>query len=207
VVDPDLELLNRWRTGDKRAGNELYQRHFVDVSAFFAIRFPSAQEDLIQETFLGLVKAVERFEGRSSFRTYLFRIARNVFREAMRRRMRPHRTFDPLVDSIAEVSGRTVSSAVAQNESLQLLLNALLLIPCEMQDLLELYYFQELKVAEVAEVLEILPNTVKSRLSAARKRLLDKYLELAGDSATLLGDEQLEEGLRRVREPVLRGTP
>ena len=93
--DPDLELLARWRDGDRRAGHLLLSRYFDQVRGFFINSVgDDEREDLIQETFRRLVGAVGSFEGRSSFRTFLFRIAHNTLIDFYRRRGRGKHDFD-----------------------------------------------------------------------------------------------------------------
>src|SRR5262245_53128434 len=76
VMDSDLALVGRWRTGDKRAGEELFARHFTDIYRFLANRAGDAADELAQQTFLACVQGRDRFRGGSTFRTYLFAIAR-----------------------------------------------------------------------------------------------------------------------------------
>ena len=72
----DCELLERWRRGDNVAGSCLVKRHFDAVQRFFASKAPGHNEDLIQQTFMACVEAKDAFRGDSSFRAYLFGLAR-----------------------------------------------------------------------------------------------------------------------------------
>src|SRR5690349_3448133 len=72
----DLELLARWRGGDNNAAGELIKRHFPMLERFFATKARSHEEDLIQSTFVACVEARDAFRGDSSFRTYLYKLAR-----------------------------------------------------------------------------------------------------------------------------------
>ena len=87
----DRQLLQRWRDGDARAGNQLFRRHFRDMYRFFHHKVGGDADDLIQATFFACVRARDQFQGRSSFRTYLYRVARNVlyayYRDRGRRRV------------------------------------------------------------------------------------------------------------------------
>lgn len=76
LVDPDLELLERWRDGDKRAGNELFRCHYGRVYRFFMNKTEGDIEMLVQDTFLACTEARDRFQNRSSFRTFLLAIAK-----------------------------------------------------------------------------------------------------------------------------------
>ena len=84
MQDPDLELLERWREGDRRAGNDLVRRYFPSVRAYFVNKVTIEYEDLVQETFARLMRARDRFRGDAGFRVYLFQIARYVLLEHFR---------------------------------------------------------------------------------------------------------------------------
>jgi len=76
-VDDDLAVLQRWRDGDQRAGEELCGRYFDEVHRFFEHKLSGEADDLTQQTFLACVRTRDQFRGQSKFRTYLFAIARN----------------------------------------------------------------------------------------------------------------------------------
>ena len=61
----DTELFEAWRNGDRKAGNDLFQRHFEAIERFFANKVDRDIEELVQETFARCVSASERFEGQS----------------------------------------------------------------------------------------------------------------------------------------------
>lgn len=205
-TDPDLELLTRWRAGDNDAGSELLARHFNLLRVYFLGRVPQRQiEDLIQEVFLRMVEALGRFEGRCSVRTFLIRIAQNVVRETLRELHRPNGSFDPFTESLFAISGRAQASILADEESQQLLLDAMQRVSSDHHDLLDLHYFHGLTVRELAEVSEVPVGTAKSRLEAARRSLLREFMTLLGPDAPEWTDDALERGLTRVREVMLRG--
>ena len=81
----DIDLLDAWRAGDPRAGNELFNRHFDSVCRFFANKAGNEVDDLIQRTFLACVEGRDRFRGDASFRGYLFGVARNVLHARLQR--------------------------------------------------------------------------------------------------------------------------
>ncbi len=203
-TDPDLELLRQWRYGDQEAGGKLLAQYFNNLRVFFIQRIPQEEtEDLIQEVFRRMVEARDRFEGRSTLRTYLFHIAQNVYFELLRKRFRG-KPFDPLTESSATANGRSQSSMLAESERQQLLLEALRNIPGDQQDVIELYHFHGFTTAQLAEHLRVPSGTAKTRLRAARKRLAEAFLEefkVGGE----LTDEQLVRDLDQVRGAVWRG--
>jgi RNA polymerase sigma-70 factor (ECF subfamily) len=168
----EFELARRWgEQGDTEAGRLLVESYYGHLRRFFVSSVSDAtREDLIQETFLRLTTAVEAFEGRAPFRTYVLRIARNVLCDHLRRHSR-RGDFDPLTQSVEELDSETPSRALAELERNQVLLGCVRSLPLEIKQTVELRYWHDLKVHEVAMVLQIKEGTVRSRLFAARKRL------------------------------------
>jgi RNA polymerase sigma-70 factor, ECF subfamily len=78
-VEDDLALLERLRAGDERAFESLVARHHAALRrvARTFVRTDSAADDVVQETWLGVVGGLDAFEGRSSLRTWIFRILVN----------------------------------------------------------------------------------------------------------------------------------
>lgn len=178
-MESDFELLEGWRTGDENAGRELFARYFDSVYRFFRNKVDDAAEDLTQQTFMGLVQSRDRFRGDASFRTYLFMIARKRLYSHLRKNRRRSDPVEFHSTSVADLGLVSPSRAVAARQEQQLLLQALRRLPIEMQVALELFYWEELTVNEIAEVLETPVGTVKSRLQRARARLDQVIAELA----------------------------
>jgi RNA polymerase sigma-70 factor (ECF subfamily) len=179
VGDTDLELLARWRAGDAGAGEQLCGRHFADIYRFFEHKIPGEADDLTQQTFLSCVKARDQFRAASSFRTYLFTIARNVF--YMRLRATPrHQHVDLDVSSLDELVS-SPSRELGRQQELARVRAGLRRLPVEQQVLLELHYWHELDAAALAELHETSAGAIRVRLLHAR-RALRSVLE-AGEAA------------------------
>jgi RNA polymerase sigma factor (sigma-70 family) len=180
----DRELVLAWRQGDAAAGERLVGRYLEAIHRFFSNKIRSSVDDLVQKTFLACVESVDGFEGRSSFRAYLFGIARNVLHRHYRDGDGP---FDPLTVSAATrmPDQHSVADGLATREEQRLLLLALRTLPLELQTMLELAYWEGLADRELAEVLGVPAGTVKSRLRKARS-LLDKELATVAPSSSLL---------------------
>lgn len=198
----DLDLLRAWREGDAGAGNHLVRRHFHSVHRFFRTKVDGEIDDLIQRTFLGCVEAVDRFREDAQFKTFLLSIARNQlflhYREGAMRKRRE------IVDlSVHELGGgRSPSGIVVKRDEQRVLLEALRRLPLEQQITLELYYWENLSIAEAATVLELAEGTVKSRLGRARdalRRIIGE-LEVSPElrARTLSDLEQWAAGLREL---------
>jgi RNA polymerase sigma-70 factor (ECF subfamily) len=170
-VSDDVALLAGWRAGDRAAGEALIGRHYASVLRFFRTKAGPDADDLAQRTFLRCVEAAERFRGESSVKAFLFGIARNVLFEHIRAHLRERR-IDPdySVSSILDVHPRASTLAFRKAEERRLV-EALQRQPLETQIVLELYYWEELSVDEVAQVIDIPAGTVKSRLHRGRELL------------------------------------
>lgn len=166
----DDELLIRWRSGDKRAGDRLLERHYDRVRNFFANKVAEPAE-LTQRTFLACVESVHRYREGRSFRCYLLGIAYNVLREHFRRLYGGRDELAIVTTSIKDM-GQTPSELLALDERKQLVRTALQHLPLEQQTALELHLAEEeMSMREIAGVLGWPEGTVKDRLRRAKLRL------------------------------------
>ena len=186
----DRELALAWRSGDAGSGERLIERYYDGIVRFFRTKTYRDQDDLVQRTFLACAESIARFRDEGSFRAFLFGIARNLLLEQIRRRARSAQRVDPdlSVRSVRDIEPG-VSTIAWRREEQRLMVHALQGLPVELQLALELYYWADLSVAELAEVLELAPGTVKSRLHRARRLLRE-----AMDSMTL--PPELEKSVR-----------
>lgn len=181
-MDDDFALLERWRDGDQGAGQELFSRHLPGVYQFFRHKVGPDAEDLVQTTFMSCLTARERFRGQSSFRAYLFGIARHLLYTFLRRLPRgAHVDFEQI--SIAEVATSPGSQLDRKRETDQIRA-ALSRIPAEQQLLLELHYWHDLDANALAEIFEAKANAIRVRLLRARRVLRDE-LRRSGAEAFL----------------------
>jgi RNA polymerase sigma-70 factor (ECF subfamily) len=181
-MESDFELLEAWRAGDDAAGNRLVRRHFDSIYGFFESKLADGVDDLTQRTFLGCVEARERIREGSSFRAYLFGIAR---KQLLRRFDELRR--DGRVQAYESGSGPARESSpsrmVARGEEQRVLLVALRTLPLDLRIAVELFYWEELPIADIAAVLEVPAGTVKSRLSRAKELLRARIETMALDPA------------------------
>lgn len=171
-MDDDFALLERWREGDRGAGEELFSRHLAGLYQFFRHKVGSEAEDLVQATFMSCVAARDRFHGRSSFRAYLFGIARHELYGFLRRLPRgAHVDFEQV--SIAQLTTSPASRLDRQRET-DKVRAALVRIPAEQQLLLELHYWHDLDANALGEIFQASPSTIRVRLLRARRALRDE---------------------------------
>jgi len=162
----DERLMLAFTQGSSEAFTELFHRYKQPVYGFFCRRVsdPANAEELTQEAFFALLRATTRYEPRALFRTYLYAISFKILR-AHRRKAAFRATFFGLRNSIwdpstpdATESGLWVRRAVEKLEPLN-------------REIVMLREFEQLSYAEIADVLELPLNTVRSRLFRARLAL------------------------------------
>lgn len=208
--EPDAQLLERWKTGDKDAGRLLYKRYFPSVRRYFHNKISDQVEcdDLVQSTFEGLLKAIPRFRNDATLKTFVLAIAHNIFVTRVRgeKKIRTHlgRPCDDDSLSVADLA-RSPFSQVVEGQQARLLLSALRSLAIEVQALLELFYWEELTGPEIAEILEVPVGTVRSRLKAGRAKLEQAMEALASSPEELAGTlSNLDGWARKIREEIGR---
>jgi DNA-directed RNA polymerase specialized sigma24 family protein len=152
----DLELLDAWAAGDKRAAKDLLERHFAALFRFFRNKVDDSVEDLVQDTMLACVKGRDRFRRDGSFRTYLFGTARHMLFGYYKKKRREV-AIDFEVSSVVDL-GPSPSEAKRR-------------IPLDYQIVLELYHWEGLTGPQLAEVLEVSEAALRSRLHRAKLEL------------------------------------
>ena len=179
-MSSDLELFDLWCSGDKRAGNQLVRRHFDAICRFFETKASDQDQvdDLVQRTFLACVRARSQFAKRSSFRTYLFTVARHELYRHWRSQRRDREMLDFSVTSLQDLA-TTPTGRIARGQDHDRLLQALRTMPVEQQVLLELHYWEDMSIAELAEIFEIAGGAMRGRLFRARKALRERMEALA----------------------------
>jgi RNA polymerase sigma factor (sigma-70 family) len=161
----DEALMLEFQRGSREAFTELYARYREPLYGFFRRRLASVEraEDLAQETFLAVIRAAVRYEPRALVRTYLYGIALKLL-AAERRKLSGNEPqlepeHEPAQDSATE-QGVWVRQALEQ------------LDPGE-REILMLREYEQLSYDEIAELLRLPVNTVRSRLFRARMALKD----------------------------------
>jgi RNA polymerase sigma-70 factor, ECF subfamily len=175
----DEVLIGRIAGGDKLAMQVLFARHHVRVYRFVLrlIGDPTRAEDLISEVFLDVWRQADRFEARSQVSTWLLAIARYKALSALRRR--PDEELDEEAAAAIEDPGDNPEVAVQKKDTGEILRKCLTALSPEHREIIDLVYYHEKSVEEVAEITKIPENTVKTRMFYARKKLAE-LLKAAG---------------------------
>jgi RNA polymerase sigma-70 factor, ECF subfamily len=167
----DEALMLEFQGGSRAAFEELFARYHKPLYAFFGRRLnnPERAEDLAQETFLAVIRAASRYEPRASVRTYLYGIALKLL-AAERRKFLTRSTFGQSAPE--PTSDGTPDCALWVRQALEKL-------DAPEREILMLREYEQLTYSEIAELLRIPVNTVRSRLFRSRL-VLKSYLESQG---------------------------
>jgi RNA polymerase sigma-70 factor (ECF subfamily) len=175
----DEVLIGRIASGDRLAMQVLFARHHVRVFRFVlrVVRDQSVAEDLISEVFLDVWRQAGRFEGRSAVSTWLLAIARFKALSALRKR--PDETLDEEAAQAIEDPSDDPEVAMGKKDRSAVIRKCLEKLSVEHRQIIDLVYYHEKSVEEVAEIVGIPENTVKTRMFYARKKLAE-LLKAAG---------------------------
>ena len=164
---PDAELADLAASGDRRALERLLHRHADRIVAICrrVLNSPDDAQDAAQEAMIAVSRGIANFDGRAQFTTWLYRVATNSALDEARRKQRrpmpvetiPERTSGP--DMAQQVADRIVIDA------------ALVAIPAEFRACVALRDLLGLDYAEISEILDIPPGTVRSRIARGRAAL------------------------------------
>jgi RNA polymerase sigma-70 factor, ECF subfamily len=167
----DERLVERVAAGDRLAMEVLYARHHLRIYRFVLrlVNEAPTAEDLTSDVFLDVWKQAGRFEARSQVSTWMLSIARYKAMSALRSRAN-----EPLDDEIASKIPDSADNPEVilhkQSESAVLRQCLTQLSPAH-REIIDLVYYHEKSIAEVAEIIGAPPNTVKTRMFHARKRV------------------------------------
>jgi RNA polymerase sigma-70 factor (ECF subfamily) len=167
----DEVLIARIAGGDRLAMQVLFARHHVRVYRFVLrlVRNESTAEDLISEVFLDVWRQAGKFEGRAAVSTWLLAIARFKALSALRRK--PEQELDDETAAAIEDTSDTPEVTLQKKEKGELLRECMSSLSTEHREIIDLVYYHEKSVEEVAAIVGIPEATVKTRMFYARKKL------------------------------------
>ncbi len=176
---PDDVLIGRIAQGDRLAMQVLFARHHVRVYRFILrlVNNQSTAEDLVSEVFLDVWRQADRYEGRSAVSTWLLAIGRFKALSAMRRRSDAE--LDDEKAAAIEDSSDSPEVVAQKKDTSQILRRCLEGLSPDHREIIDLVYYHEKSVEEVATIVGIPENTVKTRMFYARKKLAE-LLKAAG---------------------------
>jgi RNA polymerase sigma-70 factor (ECF subfamily) len=173
VAESDGDIIARIKAGDQLALKTLYARHHVKIFRFAMriVKSVPAAEDVVSEVFLDVWRSAAQFEGRSEASTFLLAVARNKAYSALRKR----REDELDEDAAAEIEDQadTPETSLQKKNKGDILRACLGKLSREHREVMDLVYYHDKSVEEVAAIVGAPEGTVKTRMFHARKRLAE----------------------------------
>jgi RNA polymerase sigma-70 factor, ECF subfamily len=177
--ESDAVLAERASGGDRRALEVLLDRHADRVHAVCRriVAHPEDALDATQEAMIAIARGIRRFDGRAAFTTWCYRVATNAALDELRRKRRRPVPSDPATGPESVATGPSTEDRVGARLDVDAALRELpedFRVAVVLRDLCDLDY------AEIADVLDVPPGTVRSRISRGRA-LLVEHLDATGN--------------------------
>ncbi len=169
IVDPDNKLISAAQNGDSQALEILLKNHYEKIWGICKRLMINDQDalDATQESLIAIATRINKFERRSKFSTWLYRVTTNICFDELRKKSRI-----PTPDSESEQLEISIDSSFEKQIDDKLLINEVLnLLPNEFKTALVLRDLCDLNYDEISEILNIPIGTVRSRISRGRSAI------------------------------------
>lgn len=176
-------LIKKCRLGERQAFDALIRLYYDYVSGFLLKTTADKMlaEDLTQETFLKMIRNIEKFDpgGSAAFGTWLITIAKNCYIDHLRR----NRVYLEDIDGLPIETEHSVADEVARRLEYERVLSAMEALPPEQALAIRLKYVEDMTLAQIAQRFGVQPKTIKSRIHAGTVKLRKKlnFRERADD--------------------------
>jgi len=177
MAEPAPETIRRAQAGDRQAIADLVvsQQRYVYSIAMTIVRDPTDAADLTQDAFIRLLRALGSYRGETKFTTWLYRLVVNLGIDRLRRRGAPPIRLDedPSLDVASNDPSDDAPLVVERGEEGRLIRDALGRLPDAQRLALTLHYFEDMRYEDIAEVMGVPLNTVKSHIRRGKARLAE----------------------------------
>jgi RNA polymerase sigma-70 factor, ECF subfamily len=186
MAEPSAALVQRAQAGDRDALSTLVQSQqtYVYSIAMSLMHNPADAADMTQEAFIRLMRSLGTYRAETKFTTWLYRLVTNICLDGLRRRGRPIESLDEPSGSSAGNDAPSAGERLADDdrwtqpeqevelrESASEVRDALGRLPAAQRLALTLHYFEDLRYEDIAEVMGLPLNTVKSHIRRGKERL------------------------------------
>ena len=168
----DEQIMDKVKAGDLDKAAFLFDRYHIKIyNYFYRMNYNrSASDDLTQNTFHRMLKYRQSFNNGLSFRSWLYRIAKNVFLDSI---VENSISFEKIEHSISDIN--LSENNQHKQENIEALDMALQKLTNEQREIISMSRFQDIKYAEIAKILEISVPAVKVKMHRAMKKLREYY--------------------------------
>jgi len=176
MAEPQSETIRRAQAGDPAAVAELVaeQQRYVFSIAMTITKDPTDAADLTQDALIRFVRAIGSYRGETKLSTWLYRLVVNLGIDRMRRRGAPPIRLDDDqsdIDVASDSPADDVAGEAERVEEAQVVRTAVARLPDAQRLALTLHYFEDLRYEDIADVMGVPVNTVKSHIRRGKERL------------------------------------
>ncbi|MGE3913207.1 MAG: sigma-70 family RNA polymerase sigma factor [Chloroflexota bacterium] len=176
MAEPLSETIRRAQAGDQAALAELVaqQQRYVYSIAMTITKDPTDAADLTQDALIRFVRAIGSYRGETKLSTWLYRLVVNLGIDRMRRRGAPPIRLDDDgtdIDVASDNPADDVAGQAERVEEAQMVRQAVARLPDAQRLALTLHYFEDLRYEDIADVMGVPINTVKSHIRRGKERL------------------------------------
>jgi len=174
TTDQEASIINQIIGGDTQAFSVLVDvyKDLVFTLAIRMLKNREEAEEVSQDTFIKIYKALPKFKGESKLSTWIYKVAYNTCLDQIKKN---NRRYDEVaIDSFSENQIKTLDNALdalEEKEQQKTIQECLQQLASKDSFLLTLFYFEELSLEEISKVVNMEANTVKVNIHRARKRL------------------------------------
>lgn len=200
VAEPTPELIKRAQLGESAAFEELVlsQQQYIFSVAMGVLRNTEDASDLTQEVFIRLFRSIHQYNGDSRFTTWLYRMVINLGRDELRKRSRQVPEMAPtssddngdLLDPVTLIADDDIDidpqRSLDRSVDQETLMRALDQLEPHYRITLVLFYLRDLKYTDIADIMQIPLNTVKSHIRRGKERLAE-ILQAGDQTPTTTG--------------------
>ncbi len=176
MAEPSSETIRRAQAGDRAAIATLVvdQQRYVYSIAMSLLHDPDDAADLTQDAFIRMLRSLHTYRGETKLTTWLYRLVVNLAIDRLRRRGVPAISLDAdesAVDVPSASPADDVPLTVERGEEARLVRDAVARLPDAQRLALTLHYFEDLRYEDIADVMGVPLNTVKSHIRRGKERL------------------------------------
>ncbi|MGH4118999.1 RNA polymerase sigma factor [Clostridium sp.] len=178
------QLMQRIKTKDREAFKELFDtyREKVYRMSYIILKDKTASEDVLQEVFIQVYLKIRDLKHTGAFEVWLYRITMNCCRKFIKKEnkintINVNENYDTYTD-IQDNEINTPENIIVNQELCKEVMNVLYELPEHQRISLTLFYYNELSIKEIANVMKCAEGTVKSRLFHGKKYLKDRVAKI-----------------------------
>ncbi|MEC5424742.1 sigma-70 family RNA polymerase sigma factor [Virgibacillus sp. C22-A2] len=141
--------------------------------AYLYVKNSFVAEDIVQEVFMSAFEQIQKFKGKSTYKTYLYRITINKCHDYFRSWSYKNMVLSETITNFIRSSDKTEEKIIMKDEAYTVG-KTVLSLPLKYREVIILYYYKDFSINEITKMINCSQNTVKTRLRRARMKLRGK---------------------------------